>query len=237
MAYIQGFVAAVPARNRDAYCKHAADAASLFKEFGATRIVEAWGDDVPDGKITDFRRAVKARDDEVIVFSWHEYPSKAAAEATYQKVMSDPRMKKIGASMPFDGQRMIFGGFITNIDERDAGTMGYVDGSLVPVPIDNKDAYSALTATQVAVIKEYGATRLVDAWGHDVPDGKVTDCKRAVNATHDETVNFTWIEWPSKKARDAGWEKVFADPRMHPDNVPYDSKRRINGGFFPILDI
>ena len=69
MAYVEGFVAAVPAANKDAYRKHAADTASLFKEFGATRMVEAWGDDVPDGKVTNFKGAVKAKDDEVVVFS------------------------------------------------------------------------------------------------------------------------------------------------------------------------
>ncbi len=74
MTYVAGFVAAVPAANKEAYRKHAADAAPLFKEFGATRMVEAWGDDVPDGKVTDFKGAVKAKPDEVVVFSWMRVP-------------------------------------------------------------------------------------------------------------------------------------------------------------------
>jgi len=116
MPYIEGFVAAVPAANKEAYKKHAAEAAPLFKEFGVTRMVECWGDDVPDGEVTDFRKAVKAKDDEVVVFSWFEYPSKEARDAANEKIMSDPRMKEMGATMPFDGKRMIFGGFAPILD-------------------------------------------------------------------------------------------------------------------------
>jgi len=116
MAYIDGFVAAVPAANKDAYSRHVAEVAPLFKEFGVTRMVENWGDEVPDGKVTDFKGAVKAKPDEVVVFSWMEFPSKDAHDAATQKIMSDPRMKEIGATMPFDGQRMIYGGFATMLD-------------------------------------------------------------------------------------------------------------------------
>ena len=85
----------------------AAKAAPLFKEFGALRIVECWASDVPDGKVTDFRMAVKAEENEEVVFSWIEYPSKEVRDAANQKMMSDPRMKEFGESMPFDGKRMI----------------------------------------------------------------------------------------------------------------------------------
>ncbi|MBH3073473.1 DUF1428 domain-containing protein [Serratia ureilytica] len=114
MKYVDGFVVAVPAANKEAYHRLAA-AAPLFKEFGATRIVECWGDDVPDGKLTDFRGAVKAQEDEVVVFSWIEYPSKAVRDAANEKMMNDPRMKALG-EMPFDGKRMIFGGFAPILD-------------------------------------------------------------------------------------------------------------------------
>lgn len=114
MAYVEGFVAAVPAANKDVYRRHAVEAAKIFKELGATRIVECWGDDVPSGKLTDFRGAVKAKDDEVVVFSWVEYPSKEVRDAANKKMMSDDRMK--GMEMPFDGKRMIFGGFAPILD-------------------------------------------------------------------------------------------------------------------------
>lgn len=109
MPYVDGFVAAVPKANKQAYIEHAREAAELFKEWGATRIVETWGDDVPAGKQTDFMRAVAATDDEAIVFSWIEYPDKATRDAVGQKMMSDARMQAM--KMPFDGARMIYGGF------------------------------------------------------------------------------------------------------------------------------
>ncbi len=117
MKYVDGFVVAVPADKKDAYREMAAKAAPLFKEFGALRIVECWASDGPDGKVTDFRMAVKAEENEEVVFSWIEYPSKEVRDAANQKMMSDPRMKEFGESMPFDGKRMIYGGFESIIDE------------------------------------------------------------------------------------------------------------------------
>ena len=148
-------------------------------------------------------------------------------------------MKEMGATMTFDAKRMIFGGFSVIVDQGGASKdkPGYFDGSLLSVPLENEAAYRDLSAIQAAVIMEHGASRVVGAWGDDVPDGKVTDFKRAVKAMDGEKVVYSWIEWPSKEARDAGWQKVFADPRMHPTGeMTHDEKRRVRGGFLPLLD-
>jgi uncharacterized protein YbaA (DUF1428 family) len=117
MRYIQGFVVPVPTANKEEYLAAAAKAAPIFKEFGALRHVEAWGDDVRDGKVTDFKRAVQAKPDETVVFSWIEWPDKETCQAAEQKMMTDPRMKDM--DMPFDGKRMIFSGFVPLFDTGD----------------------------------------------------------------------------------------------------------------------
>ncbi|MBX3724512.1 MAG: DUF1428 domain-containing protein [Xanthomonadales bacterium] len=111
MSYIDGFVIAVPTANKQAFIEHARRFDPVFVEYGATRVVECWGDDVPAGKQTDFQRAVQARDDETVVFSWIEWPDKATRDAGMAKMMEDPRMDPKTNPMPFDGMRMIFGGF------------------------------------------------------------------------------------------------------------------------------
>jgi uncharacterized protein YbaA (DUF1428 family) len=102
-------VAAVPTARKDEYAEHVRVSAALFKEFGASECVDTWGDNVPEGKVTDFRRAVQAKPDETIVLSWITWPDKAARDAAWEKLMQDPRMAKM--EMPFDGKRMIYGGF------------------------------------------------------------------------------------------------------------------------------
>ena len=113
MSYIDGFVIAVPTANKQKFIDHANIADAMFVELGATRVLECWEDDVKDGKVTDFRRSVNAKEDESIVFSWIEWPSKEVRDAAFAKMMdgSDPRMDPAKNPMPFDGMRMIFGGF------------------------------------------------------------------------------------------------------------------------------
>lgn len=115
MAYMDGFVIAVPSQDKQKFIDHANLGNSVFIELGATRVVECWGDNVPDGKVTDFRRAVQAGEDETVVFSWIEWPDKATRDAAHARMgdlmKDDPRMSPEQNPMPFDGMRMIFGGF------------------------------------------------------------------------------------------------------------------------------
>ena len=116
MAYVDGFVAAVPTTNREIYKKHTEAAAAVFKEYGALKFVECWGDDVPEGKLTSFSMAVKRQDDETVVFSWVIWPSRNVRDHGMTKVMSDPRLQPENNPMPFDGKRMIYGGFEMIVD-------------------------------------------------------------------------------------------------------------------------
>src|SRR5690606_10782814 len=116
MAYIDGFVIAVPTANKEKFIAHANTGDSVFMDLGATRVLECWGDDVPDGKLTDFRRAVQAKEDETVVFSWIEWPDKATRDAAFARMddlmKTDQRMNPETNPMPFDGKRMIYGGFV-----------------------------------------------------------------------------------------------------------------------------
>jgi uncharacterized protein YbaA (DUF1428 family) len=108
MNYVDGFVLAVATANKEAFRQHAQAYAAIFKDHGALQVAECWGDDVPQGVLTSFPMAVQCKADETVVFSWIVWPSRQARDEGMKKVMDDPRGEK---SMPFDGKRMIFGGF------------------------------------------------------------------------------------------------------------------------------
>jgi len=116
MSYVDGFVLAVPKDNLDAYKEMARKAGDVWKEHGALAYVECIGDDVPYGDLTSFPRAVQATEDEVVVFSWIVYESREQRDVVNAKVMEDPRLKDSMSNMPFDGKRMIYGGFRTFLE-------------------------------------------------------------------------------------------------------------------------
>lgn len=115
MSYVDGFVLPVPKGNKQRFIEFANYTDSMFIELGATRILECWADEVPDGTVTDFRMAVKAEPDEDVVFAWVEWPDKETRDAAMAKMMEpdnpDPRMDQEKNPVPFNGKRMIFGGF------------------------------------------------------------------------------------------------------------------------------
>jgi len=235
MSYIQGFVVPVPEGNKQAYIDMAAKVAPMFAEFGALRTVECWGEDIPDGKRTDFKRAVKAEAGERIVFAWVFWPDKATCDAAAEKMQSDERMQP-PADIPFDGKRMIFGGFDVAHDDGAGGGFGWIDGMVASVPSDKRQAFVDHAAWMGERLIANGALRIVNGWGADVPDGKTTDFKRAVDAADGETVTFGWIEWPDKATHDAGWSAVMATGAMQQHPPVWDGQRAIFGGFAPILD-
>lgn len=116
MTYIDGFVAAAKTANRDRYTAYAKEAALVFKQHGALQVLECWGEDVPEGKLTSFPMAVKLEPDETVVFSWIVWPSKDARNSGMAKVMADPRFDPVTNPMPFDSKRVIYGGFVPIVE-------------------------------------------------------------------------------------------------------------------------
>ena len=240
MTYLDGFVLAVPTANRDRFIAHANTGDAAFLDYGAIRIFENWGVDVREGRTTDFRRAVEAQDDETVLFSWIEWPDKATRQAAYARVMApdfrDDRMDPAKNPMPFDGARMIYGGFQPIVTHGRPGEGDYVQGFLVPVPTSKREAYRAMGEGAWAMFEGYGATSMIEAWGDDIPEGKRTDHFRAVKARPGETVVLSWITWPDRASCDAASAKMKDDPAMKmPDDIPFDAQRMIWGGFEPVV--
>ena len=232
--YLQGFIVPVPGDKQDAYKDVAEKFWPIAHENGATEHVECWEADVSDGKQTDFRRAVKVTDGEKVVFAWVAWPDKATADASNEKMMSDPRMEEFGDEMPFDGKRMVYGGFEPIVDEgKPVG--GYVDGVVAPVPNAKREEYREMAAKAAKVFMEHGAVRDLEAWAVDTPVGEVTSFPRSVEAEDGESVVFSFVEWPDEATRNEGWKKVMADERMNGMDMPFDGKRMFWGGFKPLV--
>ncbi len=113
----------------------------------------------------------------------------------------------------------------------------YIDGFLIPVPEGKRDAYMAMAAKVAPLFKEYGVLQQVECWGDDLPEGKVTDFHKAVKAEGGENIVFSWMLWPDKATRNAGWKKMMEDERMKPEgDMPFDEKRMFFGGFQVLFD-
>lgn len=248
MTYIEGFVLAVPTANKQKFIDHAELGDTAFLDHGATRVLECWQDNVEKGHTTDFFGAVDSNDDESVVFSWLEWPSKAKRQAMSDKMeelmKTDERFDSDKNPMPFDGMRMIYGGFEAIVEEGQPTNGAYVQGFLVPVPSGNKDAYKKAALDMWGIMKDYGAKRVVEAWQDDVSHGKQTDFFRAVKAEDGEIVVFSFIEWESCEICDAAHEKMMQDDRMkafmsdNPDQKPpFDGKRMVYGGFRPVVEL
>ena len=119
--------------------------------------------------------------------------------------------------------------------------MSYIDGFVIPVPTAGKQAFIEQANLFDRELKRFGALRVMECWGDEVPDGKLTDFRRAVQATPEETVVFSWIEWPDKATRDAGMAQMEAlvhnDPRFKDQTMTFDGKRLIFGGFTPVVEL
>jgi uncharacterized protein YbaA (DUF1428 family) len=242
MTYIDGFVIAVPTAHKRKFVDHANTGDAVFIDHGATRILECWQADVARGQTTDFFGAVNAEDGESLVFSWIEWPDKARRQAVHERMdeiaKNDARLDPEKNPMPFDGARMIYGGFEAVVERGEPTSGAYVQGFVVPVPEAKKEAYRKMAEDAWEMFRGYGALRVVEAWQDDVPQGKQTDFFRSVKAKPGEKVVFSFMEWPSREVCDAAAAKMQAEMQPPPgDEMPFDPKRMIYGGFEPVVEL
>lgn len=236
MTYYTGMVAAVPTANKQAYIDHAKAAWPLFQKHGAVRTIETWGADTPKGQVTDFQGAVQAKDDETIVFTWIEWPDRASADKAWQAMESDPDMAAMG-EMPFDGSRMIYGGFEPVMSAGQVDGAPYYQGFLLAVPEKNRDAYEKMAHDAWGMFQKFGCLGIAENWGVDVPRGKQTDFYRATKAEDGEAVLFSWTAWPDRATCDEAGKKMEAEMEgQEMPEMPFDGKRMMWGGFETIFD-
>ena len=237
MTYYTGSLIAVPTANRSAYIDHSRAFWPALRDHGALRVVEAWGVDIPRGKVNDLYGAVDARDGEAVVFSWIEWPDKAASDKAW-KDMENSGAAQAMPKMPFDGSRMIHGGFEPVMAAGEDRGAGYLQGFALAVPARNREAYVKMANDAWnGAFGGYGALGMVEAWGVDVPRGQKTDFYRATLAEEGEVPLFSWVAWPDKAVCDEAARRMEADWQgKEPPEMPFDGKRMMWGGFEPIFD-
>ena len=236
MTYYTGLVAAVPTARKQDYVDHAAASWDVFRAYGAQRMVETWGVDVPHGKVTDFHRAVEARDDETVVFSWIAWPDRATCDAAWQDMQKDKAMDGL-PEMPFDGSRMIYGGFEPVYAQGEPMGSGYYQGFALAVPDGNRAAYVDMADKGWQMFGKGGALGVVEAWGTDVPHGKRTDFYRATRAVEGEAPVFSWVAWPDRATCDAASRAMEAEMAgQDMPEMPFDGMRMMWAGFEPVFD-
>lgn len=237
MTYYTGSIVAVPTSRRQDYLDFAAASWPLFQRLGARRLCECWGVDVPKGKINDLTSAVLAQDDETVVFSWIEWPDQATADAAWPQLDADPQRQEM-PEMPFDGSRMIFGGFAPIFSAGSDRSGKYIQGFALAVPATNKAAYVAMARDAwEGAFRPQGCLGLVESWGQDVPHGKQTDFYRASLAEEGEVPVFSWALWPDKATCDAAAKAMAADMAGQEfPQMPFDGKRMMWGGFERLFD-
>lgn len=236
MSYFSGTIAAVPAARKQDYIDHATAMWKLFQAHGASRMVGAWGVDAPTAQAGGFQQAVEATDGEAIVFSWVEWPDRETADAEWVKMQDDPAMEAL-SDMPFDGSRMIYGGFSPVFQAGEAAAGGYYQGFALPVPEGNKAAYVDAAEQGWRIFSKSGALGMVEAWGEDVPHGQRTDFYRATRAGDGDVPVFSWIAWPDRAACDASAAAMEAGTGdMDMSDMPFDTRRMMWAGFEPVFD-
>ncbi len=232
MSYLEGFITPVANAARQRFAEHARVAGAIVREHGARRVVDTWGEDVPAGEHNDIAGAVRLGADETASFGWIEFADRAARDAFAQAIVTDERLAALGLP-PFDVSRMILGGFEVIVGTGRGAAPGFVDGFVLPVRLARRAEYVALAEAASPVFLDHGAIRHVEAWGDALTAGETVDFRRAARAEEDETVVFSWVEWPDRAARDRASPLVIADERMTKllTPLPFDGKRMIYGGF------
>jgi uncharacterized protein YbaA (DUF1428 family) len=235
MAYISGFLAAVPTANKQAFIHHTLQTASAFRDHGLSSALEAWGTDVPDGDATSMIKALSLKDDETAIFAFYRWPDLETYRAATLSSMQDPRLDPNQNEMPFDVERVHWGNFTPLLELGAQKEGGYFDAFILPIPKAAKAEYLEFAKFGDAIFLEHGANWCVECWEDDIPADARFNFHKAVAKKDDEAIVFCWAQWPSKAARDAGNDKIHHDPRFTAESCPFDMSRMIFGGFERVM--